>query len=154
MRTPPPLEIEVVRFGVWRATVLALATTVCGVMAAWWLAYPRPVPMSVSLLCAVGVVAAVVGALPSLRLPPIALRRRGGLWQLQRGVGPSESGEVMIALDLGSFMLLRFIPDAARGRARWVALQRRGLERQWHELRCAVHAPRPRARTGGATTDG
>jgi hypothetical protein len=52
---------------------------------------------------------------------------------------------VAVAIDLGGWMLLRFVPGAGGGRARWIALQRHGLEPQWHALRCAVYAPRPAA---------
>jgi hypothetical protein len=42
-------------------------------------------------------------------------------------------------------MLLRFTPDAP-ARMTWLPVQRRGLEAQWHALRCAVYSPRPAAR--------
>jgi hypothetical protein len=28
-----------------------------------------------------------------------------------------------------------------RRRATWLPVQRRGIERQWHALRCSVHSP-------------
>ncbi len=143
MRARPSLEIDIVNFGVWRAAVLALTGTVCAAMAAWWLA--RPAPALMSAMAALSVAVAVVAALSSLRLPPLALKRSGGLWHLQRGNRPSESGELTVTLDLGGWMLLRFVPELAGGSARWIPLQRRGLEAQWHALRCAVYAPRPAA---------
>ena len=147
MRLAPPFEIRVEHFGVWRAAVAGLAAVACLAMAAWWLQHPTPVPVSVSLACALGIVVAIAGGIPSWRQAPRALRRVAGQWQRQRGTGPWEAGELAIALDLGAFVLLRFVPDAADGLGEWIPVQRKGLERQWHELRCAIHAPRPGART-------
>ena len=142
MRSGPPLDIDIVSFGIWRGAVLALSGAVCAAMAAWWLAQPSPVPASLSAMAALGVVAAIAVALPYLHLPPLALRRSGGTWHLQRGAAPAESGDLTVALDLGGWMLLRFVPGVPGGSARWIAVQRRGLELQWHALRCAVYAPR------------
>ena len=36
-------------------------------------------------------------------------------------------GELQVAIDLGAWLLLRFIPDAAGVRASWLAVQRLGL---------------------------
>ncbi|MCB2020739.1 MAG: hypothetical protein KDG44_08030 [Burkholderiaceae bacterium] len=145
MRAGPSLDIEIGSFGVWRAAVLALTGLVCAAMAAWWLAHPVPVPTLISAMAALGVVAALAAALTCWRLPSLALGRRGGLWHLQRGDLSLEPGELIVALDLGGWMLLRFVPDTAGGGARWIPLQRRGLEPQWHALRCAVYAPRSTA---------
>jgi hypothetical protein len=76
------------------------------------------------------------------------LRWDGALWHLA-GTVSSEGGEQLgtlaVALDGGSWMLLRFCatPSEARPRTRWLALSRRDLGSQWHDLRCAVYSPRP-----------
>ena len=48
-----------------------------------------------------------------------------------------------VAIDLGSFLLLSLVgADAGACRSgRWLPVQRRGLELQWHALRCAVYSP-------------
>jgi hypothetical protein len=51
-------------------------------------------------------------------------------------------GNVAVVIDLGPWMLLRFTADAPP-RTTWLPVQRRGLEAQWHALRCAVYSPRP-----------
>lgn len=156
MRAVPPLEIAIVRFGVWRAGTLALAATVCTTLASWWLAHPAPAPAWVVAVTVSGMLGAAWGTLPSLLARPLTLRRTAGQWQLAAGhvaPGPAVAGDLLVALDLGAWMLLRFIPDAAGGRARWVAVQRRGLEPQWHALRCAVHAPRPKQPADGTAAD-
>lgn len=157
MRAAPPLEINVVRFGVWRAGTLGLAVTVWAALAIWWWAHPAPASASVSVLAALGMLGAAAGALPSFRTRPFTLRRSAGQWQLafmHDSPGPAMTGDLFVALDLGAWMLLRFIPDAIGGRARWIAVQRHGLEPQWHALRCAVYAPRLKQPAEGATVDG
>jgi hypothetical protein len=56
-------------------------------------------------------------------------------------------GELQVAIDLGAWMLLHFVPDVGHRACSvsWLPVQRRGLESQWHALRCAVYSPRPAA---------
>lgn len=58
----------------------------------------------------------------------------------------TESGpwRAQVALDWGSFILLRLdsLEAPARGRARWLPVQQRGLQPEWHALRCALHSRR------------
>ncbi len=55
-------------------------------------------------------------------------------------------------MDLGAFLLLRFVPEAARAGAAGAGCRsaRQGRDRDWHALRCAVYSPRP-AGTDGHT---
>jgi hypothetical protein len=73
------------------------------------------------------------------RVPVQSLRWDGGAWQLD-----GMPGDLKAAIDLGPWMLLMFTP-ALPGRTSWLPVQRRGLETQWHALRCAVYSPRPAA---------
>jgi hypothetical protein len=76
--------------------------------------------------------------------PASALRWDGRSWWFSSGNERALAGDVGVAIDLGAWMLLRFVPQVRRGRwrTRWVSLQRRGLEGEWHALRCIVHAAR------------
>ncbi len=47
-------------------------------------------------------------------------------------------GELAVALDLGSFLLLTLAGPGVRRR---LPVQRRGLEREWQPLRRAVYSP-------------
>jgi hypothetical protein len=49
---------------------------------------------------------------------------------------------VTVAIDLGSWMLLRFVAELPRMRTTWIPVQRDRVEGDWHALRCAVHARR------------
>ncbi len=59
-----------------------------------------------------------------------------------RGPGSGELA-VAVAVDLGSFLLLTLAGtgDGERRSRRWLPVQRRGLENDWHALRCAVYSP-------------
>ena len=70
------------------------------------------------------------------RVPVQSLRWDGKVWHLD-----TAAGELKVAVDLGPWMLLLFTPQAP-GRASWLPVQRRGLEAQWHALRCAIYSPR------------
>lgn len=153
MRAAPPIDIEIVRFGVWRGAAVLLVAAVWVLMGAWWWAHPAPAPAWVTLVAVCGMLGAAVAALPSLRTRRVVLRGSAGRWQIaaHRGAGEAAAagGDLMVAIDLGVWMLLRFVPDAAGGRRAWIAVQRAGLEPLWHALRCAVYAPRPPPGEGG-----
>lgn len=157
MRTALQLEVGVVRFCVWRSATLALAAIVWAVLAAWWWAHPAPAPAWVGAVAVTGMLLAAAAALPLRSARPFRLRRDAHQWQLSfmddARAAPA-AGDLHVALDLGGWLLLRFVPDAAGRGATWLAVQRRGLEPQWHALRCAIHAPPPKPPQAGATADG
>jgi hypothetical protein len=78
---------------------------------------------------------------------PVSLRWDGRDWHLGApnlaGHEPV-AGVLRMSVDLGAWMLLRFEPASAGAVVRpvWLPAQRRGLETQWHALRCAIHSPR------------
>jgi hypothetical protein len=86
------------------------------------------------------------------RRTTLGLRWDGQSWWLSEPAAGAAGGEpcegqVELALDLGSWLLLSFRPHAAgrTARRRWLPLQRAGLEADWHALRCALYSPRPAA---------
>jgi hypothetical protein len=82
------------------------------------------------------------------KVQPAELCWDGQCWAL-RALRPASSestvGEVSVVVDLGIWMMLHFVPATSprRARALWLPVQRRGIESQWHALRCAVYSPRP-----------
>ncbi len=143
MRGAPPVEIRVRRQASWRAFVVALVA-LTAVSIGLWLA-------SAEIGAAVkGVLAAVTLALGATALSmtapfDLSLRWTGSSWALSpRGAPASEpvAGVLSVAIDLGSWMLLRFVGESPRTRTTWIPVQRAGIEGDWHALRCAVHAPR------------
>jgi len=151
MRTAPPLQLRVNRFGVWRAGSLLLAACVCAAMLSWWYAQPTPTPLWASAVTGCAVLGSLACVATLWRTAPLTLRWDGQRWWLARDEAAEQAGELALAIDLGSWLLLRFVPasEAANSAWRrhpvWIALQRRGLEAQWHSLRCALYGARPAA---------
>ena len=143
MRVSPPIEVGLRRHDRWRVFVLTVLLVTGAVVAAWVATAEFGVLWKALVVCA-GLPAFAAGvsmAFPADRV----LRWTGRHWQLSGFAGdPAEirDGEVRVALDLGSWMLLRFTPTQGPPRAvTWLPVQRRGLEAGWHGLRCAVYAP-------------
>ena len=140
MRASPACQVSLQRFGVWRAAVLVLALAGAAAMAVWLLGREPPVSIGLMMLAVAFMLTMLASAVSLWRTPAQqSLRWDGQAWQLD-----ATPGELSLAIDLGPWMLLRFTPEAG-GRVCWLPAQRRGLEAQWHALRCAVYAPRPSA---------
>ena len=139
MRASPACQVSLQRFGAWRLAVCSLAMAGAAAMAAWLFGRGSPVSIGLMMLVAAATLTMLILAASLWRVPAQSLRWDGRAWQLD-----AAPGELNVAIDLGPWLLLRFTPDAD-GRMRWLPVQRRGLEAQWHALRCAVYAPRPPA---------
>ena len=148
MRASPAFQVTLRRFGIWRTLVVALLLATGAGLAAWAFAggaedggtWPLPALAAGGLLIAV--------ATRTLRCPPISLRWDAQAWHLGPASAAGEEpwpGRVAVAMDFGAWMLLKFEHDvtAARRRVTWLPVQRRGIEPQWHALRCAVYSSRP-----------
>jgi hypothetical protein len=147
MRAPPAFQVKVRHFGAWRLGVGALIAIASAVLAAWLASGGEVAPLPLrALMGAVGAAALLAGT-TLMRRPALSLRWDGQAWRL----GPVGSagdepwpGELAVAIDWGGWLLLKF--DHAGGAApgtTWLPIQRRGLESQWHALRCAVYCARP-----------
>jgi hypothetical protein len=148
MRASPAFQFVLSRFALWHAAVAGLAALAAATLIAWLATRTQPVPPLGLLAWGAALVAVAVLAIGSMRVPALVLRWDGRSWWLARPRREADAlaGEVSVALDLGGFLLLRFValsPVAGRRTARWLPVQRRGLEPHWHALRCAVYSPRP-----------
>ncbi len=146
--------VELRRFGVWRAAVCAVAATAIAAMAAWGGLALATGARGSALIAAIAAAMAIMSTLLAVslaRVEPGTLASGEDGWTFtsrRGGVERVESGTLMVAVDLGSFFLLTLTRgDASR---RWLPVQRRGLEADWHALRCAVHAPKPVADAAAA----
>ena len=136
------------RFGAWRF-VVAFIVCVAGVALGTWAvraAATHPLAFIGSLL--VFGLCATLLARQVFRLQAVSLRWYTQRWHLgPAGMAGHEpvSGQVAIALDLGGWMLLRFLPEAGLPRRRgvWLPVQRRGHEAAWPALRSTVYCARP-----------
>ncbi len=148
MRAPPTIEVTLQRFGCWHAALLTLALGTAAVVVAWLVAVGAQQPWGLRWAVGLGSAGVLGSALAALRIGPFALRWDGAQWWLAKmGLEPV-AGELHVAIDLGNWMLLRFVPEGSTGRQlSWLPVQRPGLEVPWHALRCAVHAAVKRQHT-------
>jgi hypothetical protein len=134
------------RFGVWRWAVTAVAGAALAALMLWTtasLAAARAETAPWILATAIGLgLGAVVLALSLFRVEGGVLACHDGRWTFAPDRSPSHPlpAELAVALDLGSFLLLTLAGPGVL-RRRWLPVQRRGLERDWHALRCAVYSP-------------
>jgi len=147
MHGSPPCTITVARFAAWRVAVAAVACAALASLVAWLLGSPHGASGWVRAGVAVAALA-ILGLAASLwRQRPVRLRWDGFAWTIAPadGAAPERPGRLEVAIDLGSFLLLRFLPPAGAGglAVRWIPVGRAGLEREWHAFRCAVHSPAP-----------
>jgi hypothetical protein len=159
MRASPAFQINLQSFVLWQAAVGALVLLSFACILLWCASGTTPRSSVVWASATTGTLLLGWGATLAVRSMPLSLRWDTLNWRL----GPLDSvgeepfaGQLTVVLDLGSWMLLRFVqtdPPARRGGLRpqhWLAAQRRGLGSQWHTLRCAVYSSRP-AQLGLAT---
>ena len=155
MRSFAPAQFTIRHFGLWRAALWVLVAASAASLAAWWFAVPgRPVDLSL-LALAMALCAVVALVWPLANPAAVSLRWDARCWH----VGPPGSvgrepfsGEVSVAIDLGQWLLLRWHPaEGSTGFGPgWLPVQRRGMEAQWHALRCALYSPRPPAESDAA----
>jgi hypothetical protein len=153
MHAPAAVQFTLIHFGLWRSAIAVLSALVLMSVLAW-----------ISLHHLLG--AATAGSWGALVLIPLVLIAAGSLmrqapvalcwgaqgWSLGSAADGLSSGtagvpgRLQVSLDLGHWMLLRFCPEPSSSlprRCRWLPVQRRGHEPQWHALRCAVYAASP-----------
>jgi hypothetical protein len=148
MHASPPFQMIVRRFGVWRLASTVLVLMVASAVGAW--VHRAVEPFAVLAGIAVGALALSSAAIliHAWRLQPTSLRWDTQRWHLgeagSAGREPSP-GRLTVAMDLGMWMLLRFVPDERNlwRRGVWLPVQRHGHETAWHALRCTVYCARP-----------
>jgi hypothetical protein len=131
------------RFDRWRAFVAALAALAAATLAAWFgtrLAWGTVATAVATLAsCALAVAIAWHGS----RRAPVRLRWDGFRWHLGPAAAASDqdvAGCSRPIIDLGSWLLVVFEGSTSAVGRVWLPLQRRGLEGEWHALRCALYA--------------
>ena len=148
MRVLSPVTFEV-RRPLWlRPSLLSLHLLVASTLIAWttalslgeeWAMLWWVLPGGLAWLVAVGWV------------PPASgwLRWDGQNWHLTETLpdaGPQREGSLAVALDAGSWLLLRFRPRREPGRwscSVWMVFARHASADEWSALRRAVYSPRP-----------
>ncbi len=157
MRAPPPVEFTSALARAWRAALSLLVGASVAVPLAWVLPYvaahaggTRPdalldalgspvVQAAIALWGAAMVVAALWLARRRSAAGGRTLRWDGQDWVLAGDAhGPDQRGGAALMLDLGPWMLVRFLPHAGIGSATWLPLTA-GLDpARWAALRGAL----------------
>ena len=158
MRAPPPVEFKSTLGRSWRGVLALLVGASVASMLAWALPYVaafgangKPTPLldglsdpviEAALALAGGAIACVVFWLSCRR---VAARERMLRWDGQDWVlagdangRPDQRGDAALMLDLGSWMLVRFLPHAAGGGGTWLPLTEAGDLTRWAALRGAL----------------
>jgi hypothetical protein len=142
MRESVFLEMRLHRFDVWRVAIGVVTVVTLAALGGWTLAMVRASDGNgvawVASATAVLAVATVAIARSLMRVAGGVLACSDGAWSFTTDSGALRPGTLEVAIDLGSFLLLRL--PGGRGRV-WLPVQRLGLEREWHALRCAVYSP-------------
>ncbi|MDQ6638641.1 MAG: hypothetical protein M3Z15_03120 [Pseudomonadota bacterium] len=145
MRERVFFEVRLCRFEVWQTAVGVVAAVAVAAVAAWAVAiFGSEAASGRALVVGMAgflVLATLALALPLARVESGVLACRDDVWTFLPDVGPVRAGALEVAIDLGAFLLLR-LGDRRRASA-WLPVQRRGLEGEWHALRCAVYSPPP-----------
>jgi hypothetical protein len=152
MRASPAFQVNLQHFLLWRVAVAILAVMAFGCTAAWCASGTVPRSPAVWALANSAALILVWVAVRAARTTALSLRWDSLNWRLGPIATVGEeplAGQLTVLLDLGSWMLLRFVQTEPAVRRyglrpqRCLAVQRRGLEPSWHALRCAVYSSRP-----------
>ena len=153
MRAAPPARALSRSAGPWQAIQACLGVASAAVATYWagaHLGLPGPGLMLASVVIAAGA-GIVAGRWPADE--PAWLAWDGVAWSLQPQGGEALPGQPALMLDLGHWMLVRFVfvPTTAgtRPTVRWLPLSRRDAGGAWPALRVAVHHHRTAAHPPG-----
>jgi hypothetical protein len=148
MRASPSFQISLRRFGVWRCAVITIVGLGFVIVGSWLMTREQRPGAALLMATALGGVGLLAWAVSLTRLGSLRLRWDGQIWRAGASdieVDNLAVGELLVAIDLGPWMMLRFEPATRRRfrRFSWIPVQRWGIESEWHSLRCALYSPRP-----------
>lgn len=148
MHAPPPVRMVLVPSDAWHGFISLCTGIAAGNLVAWVAQWVQIAPLR---LAAASLVAVLVTMLLSLAV----LRRhdRGTGELLWDGAGwlwttvnaPAVSGDAQVMVDLGAWVLLRWVPVESPGHAVWLVASRRSAGAIWPAARAALYAQGPRS---------
>lgn len=149
------VQVSIRDFSVWHVGVVVLTGSVVAALGAWWLQATRAHNDTIAWLALSLAIAAVGLGVSLWRIRPATLRFDGSSWLLWDGDHENSqpiAGDVHVSVDLGVWLLLRFVsPMRALGaRTRWLPVQPGASKHQWHALRCAIYSSRRSAQDEAA----
>jgi hypothetical protein len=150
MRAAPPVDAALGAGRPERMLITLLHGLAGGLLAAWMALPLWQVSTMSGMLAAAAVMAGFGHWLARRALPPAADRLRwdGQAWNWVAGAQSQPMQQLVVALDLGIWVLLQLHP--VHGRPAWRVASVRGAEGQWHGLRVALAAHAGLAADAGA----
>jgi hypothetical protein len=144
MRVAPPVQARSCSAGLWQTLQEMLYALTAAVLAYWvggHLVGDGVLVALASLSLGLGGGAWAARGLSQL---PRQLVWDGAAWAVHSATGDSQPGQVLLMLDLGGWMLVRFepsLPHAVRkGAPQWLPLSARDAGSSWPALRAALYA--------------
>ena len=157
MRTAPAVHLSLEADTPWRVGLCLLCAAAAAAPLAWSMLWLR-MPPGAALGGGVAVALGTAGMLwQRLDHGTVALAWDGAQWWLQgRGDVQPHAGRMQLMIDLGTWVLLRFMPAPAPAaqpgaRGHWLALSQTRHRPHWHALRCALHGASPADGVAGDT---
>lgn len=139
MRTAPPSDFVLTRFGLWRGGVGAICAVAFAAVGAWVWTVPHDAAVIAAVVAGGVTGAALAGVARRPRV--VNLRCAAAEWFVAVDAAAAGPYQLDVPIDIGVWMLLRLRAQGLR--TVWVPAQRRGQEAQWHAMRRAVYFPRP-----------
>ena len=136
MRVPPPLAVRLAPTPLLRRAVRLLAGATTAFLLVWMADHAGASLVFQQMIAAAALLAGAAAALRTRAATAASLGWNGHRWTVD-----AATGSVDVAIDLGSWMLLRFRPDGAPPwRRRWLETRAIAPPRQWASLRAALFA--------------
>ena len=136
MRVAPPVQALSCSAGPWRGFHLTLYALSAAVAVAWAAAQLWGAGMAAGGAAAAALAVVAIGRRWRAQ-PASRLAWDGAAWVWYPPRGEALAGQARLMIDLGSWMLVRFVPGA-----HWLPLSRRDAA-DWQALRVALHAAPP-----------
>ncbi len=144
MHAAPAVSVRSSGAGLWHVLAVLMPALAVACVGAWALAHAQRAIWPAMLLVA----AVAVPLWLWLKPQAFALGWDGQRW-LARGAGTvEEEGRVLVMLDLGPWLLLRWCPLPPRLGKRWVSVSSTEALPNLHALRAAVYCQRPEPTPG------
>src|SRR3954470_13832898 len=128
MHGSPPCAITVARFVAWRVAVALVALASLASLPAWLLGSPLAERGWIRAGVGFAALASLALAASLWRQPAVRLRWDGQAWAIAPAheTAAERPGRLEVAIDLGSFLLVRFLPAVGSGSAaiRWIPVGR------------------------------
>lgn len=160
------MRVRVERDAVWLRACSVIGAVSAASITAWALAWVAALTVAPITIVLVAAALGAWAATHTLCAPTGTLSLRGGTWHWRDDAhgsadpasasaavddGMQTPGRIEVAIDLGDWVVVRFVPAAAR-RAVWLPLSRRVSDGTWAALRAALYsrplAVRPSAHGG------